>query len=138
MVIGRRVFVGRSARTNDAGIGQLRTIVERHGGAVVVVEVAHCLHLKTAVTALSADTLLAHRPALAAAFDGGTFAGFRVVDADAAAANALRVGERVWLSKGHPRTHERIVDAGFSVQELDITELAKAEAGLTCLSVLLP
>src|SRR5262249_58760941 len=61
LVAGRRVFVGRSSRTNGAGIDQMRRLLAPHGYTVEAVDVGGCLHLKSAVTVLPGDTLLANR-----------------------------------------------------------------------------
>lgn len=142
LVIGARIFVGRSTRTNDAGIAALGRVAEARGFRVVAVDVAGSLHLKTAITALDDNTVLVNRRGLAAtAFAKGVFGEFRVIDVDeheAAAANVLRVGNEVWLSAGQPRTMEKVAASGFAVVAVDISELEKAEAGLTCLSILIP
>src|SRR5437016_2450839 len=59
--IGRRVFVGLSRRTNEEGIRQLSAILSRHAYEVIPVAVTGCLHLKSAVTFLGRNTLLANR-----------------------------------------------------------------------------
>src|SRR5262249_38464998 len=50
LVVGRRVYVGRSARTSADGISQLRQILAPFAYPVVELEVMGCLHLKSAVT----------------------------------------------------------------------------------------
>ena len=142
LVIGQRLFVGRSTRTNDAGIAALAAIAGPQGFSVVAVDVARRLHLKTVVTALDDHTVLVNRRGLtAAAFNDDVFGAFRVIDVDddeAAAANVLRVGDEVWMSAGHPATAKKVAAGGFTVVTVDISELQRAEAGLTCLSILLP
>jgi len=59
--IGRRVFVGYSRRTNKEGVRQLSAILSRHAYEVIPVAVTGCLHLKSAVTFLGRNTLLANR-----------------------------------------------------------------------------
>lgn len=135
--IGRRLFVGLSARTNREGIDQLDRLLSPHGYRVVPVAVEGCLHLKSAVTALDDSTLLA-RPG---GFDPEPFAGFAVVEAyedEPEAANALRAGGFVCLHAGFRRTVERVRTAGFAVKTVDVSELLKAESGLTCSSILIP
>lgn len=134
--IGRTLYVGRSPRTDQRGIEALAHLVEPHGYEVVAVSVHGCLHLKTAVTALTDDTLLGN-PAW---FDAAAFGGRHVVPVDAAepfAANTLRVGDRVVMSASHPRTVACVRRLGLVVHEVAMDELEKAEAGVTCLSVLL-
>ena len=53
-IVGRRLFVGISSRTNSAALDQLRRFVEPHGYEVIDVEVRGVLHLKSAVTQVGA------------------------------------------------------------------------------------
>ena len=134
LVVGRRIFVGRSLRSDAAGHGQLRDLVAPRGYSVVPVPVRGCLHLKSAVTALSADRLLLN-PAWA---DGSAFAGFGIIEVDPAephAANALRIGESVVFPAAFERTRRRLEGAGIGVVTVDVSELAKAEGAVTCCSL---
>jgi dimethylargininase len=45
------------------------------------------------------------------------------------------VGERVIYPSAYPRTAERLRAVGFDIEEIDVSELEKAEAGLTCMSL---
>lgn len=132
--IGRRVYVGESARSNAEGIDQLRAILGEHGYSVHGVAIRGCLHLKSAVTALSDDTVLL-QPAWV---DPATFAEYRVVEVDPAeehAANVLRIGDRVVSPACFPRTHARIRTVGIEVVAVDVSELQKAEGAVTCCSL---
>jgi len=134
-VAGTEIFVGRSARTNDAGIEQLRAIVAPFRYAVHVIDVRKCLHLKTAVSPVSEDTLLIHPQWV----DGAWFPAFRILEIDASepfAANALRVGDAVVHAAEFPRTGERLSSQGIDVVTVPASELAKAEGGVTCCSIL--
>ena len=135
--VGRRLFIGRSTRTNDAGIDALGAIVTRHGYTVSAVEVPGALHLKTAVTAIANDLVLIN-PAWIASEAFEAFSAITVADDEPFAGNCLSVSGRVILSAAHRATAARIARAGFGVDLVDISEFAKAEAGLTCLSVLVP
>jgi dimethylargininase len=132
--IGRKVYVGESARSNAAGIAQLRAILAVHGYTVTGVPTRGCLHLKSAVTALADDTVLL-QPAWV---DRGAFADYRVVEIDPDeehAANVLRVGAVVVSPACFPRTHARIRAAGVDVVTVDVSELQKAEGAVTCCSL---
>ncbi len=133
--VGRRIFVGRSERTNEAGIARLAAVAEPLGYRVVTVTVTGCLHLKSAVTALDDERLLANPAWL----DPSPFGGLGVVAVDAdepGAANVLRVGGMVVAHPGFPRTIERLCALGYAVRTLDVSEFIKAEAALTCKSLL--
>jgi len=102
---------------------------------VTAVSVTGCLHLKSAVTYIGEKTLLANR----AWFDAGQFAEYKWIDVDPTephAANALALGGTVIFPASFPRTSSRIESRGFHVVPLDISELQKAESGLTCSSLL--
>lgn len=133
--IGRKLFVGCTKRTNAEGIHQLAAILAPHNYEVIAVSVTGCLHLKSAVTYLGHNTLLANR----GWFDPAPFSVYEWIDVDPAephAANALALGDKVVFPASFPRTHARIQERGFHVTTLDISELQKAESGLTCSSLL--
>jgi len=133
--IDRTLFVGVTTRTNAEGIRQLSTLLAPHHYKVVAVPVTGCLHLKSAVTFLSRNTLLANR----AWFDPAPFASYNRIDVDPTephAANALALGSTVIFPASFTRTRAKIEAAGFHVTPLDISELQKAESGLTCSSLI--
>jgi len=134
--VGRRLFVGRSPRTNDWGIARLSAFAEPLGYAVVPVAVTGCLHLKSAVTALDDLRVLAN-PAW---IDVRPLAGFDLVEVareEPGAANVLRVDDTLVAHPGFPRTVERLAALGYEPRLLDVSEFLKAEAALTCKSLLL-
>jgi dimethylargininase len=134
--LGRRVYVGLSGRTNAEGVRQLGELLAAYGYDVAGVQVRGCLHLKSAVTAI-ADNLLLINPRWV---DAATFAAPERIDVhpdEPFAANALRVGGVVVAAASAPRTRERLEAAGLTVESVDVSELAKAEAGVTCCSLIL-
>lgn len=136
LLVGRRVFVGLSSRTNEAAVVQMRQVLEPLGYTVIPTVVRGCLHLKSAVTALSDDMLLANRQWIHEA----EFQGFSLVDVDErepSAANALRLVDRIILSASFPRTAERVARAGLHTQLVEATEVAKAEGAVTCCSLII-
>ena len=133
--VGRRLFAGVSSRTNAEGIRQLASILAPYGYDVVSVAVTGCLHLKSAVTYIGRNTLLANR----GWFDTKPFSGFEWIDVapeEPHAANALMIGGTVIFPASFSRTRARLEARGFHITPLDISELQKAESGLTCSSLL--
>ncbi|MGB2898576.1 MAG: arginine deiminase family protein [Candidatus Acidiferrum sp.] len=133
--IGSKLFVGLTKRSNAEGLRQLASILAPHKYEVIAVPVTGCLHLKSAVTHIGGNTLLANR----AWFDAAPFAASDWIDVDPAephAANALAFGGTIIFPASFPRTRVRLEDQGFHVTPLDISELQKAESGLTCSSLL--
>ena len=132
--IGRDIYVGESARSNGAGIAQLRELLAPFGYRVHGVATRQCLHLKSAVTAVADDTLLIN-PAWV---DTAPFAAYRLIEIDPGeehAANTLRVGRGVIQPDCFPRTRQRLQDAGIAVTVVDVSELQKAEGAVTCCSL---
>ncbi len=133
--VGRKLFVGLTKRSNAEGAQQLAEILQPLEYEVIAVPVTGCLHLKSAVTYLGGSTLLANREW----FETAQVAGYEWIDVDPAephAANALALGGTVIFPASFPRTSSRIESQGFHVTALDISELQKAESGLTCSSLL--
>ena len=134
--IGRTRYVGRSARSNDAGLEQLRALLAPHGYSVEGVRTRDCLHLTSAGTAVADDTVLVNPRWLA----DDPFGGYRRIETDPGeehAANALRAGDAVLYPASFPRTAERLRAAGIDLRVLELSELQKAEGATTCCSVLL-
>lgn len=133
--VGRTLLVGESSRTNAAGATALAAIVERHGYRVVTVPVTGCLHLKSACTALPDGRLLVNREWI----DMRPLASFGTVDVPAEephAADVALVGETVCMAAEHPRARGLIESLGFAVRTTPLSEFAKAEGAVTCLSLI--
>jgi dimethylargininase len=102
---------------------------------VKAIEVRGCLHLKTACTYLGRDTVLINRRWV----DARAFSAFEALDIpvdEPWGANTLRIGEKILLPSRFPATRALLAANGFATQLIDISELQKAEAGLTCLSII--
>jgi dimethylargininase len=138
--IGKRLYVGLSTRTDAEGCDVLADLVRPLGYEVVRAELRDCLHLKSGATFAGLDAhgvpVLLYNPR---AVDPRQFAGVEAVavdEAEEAAANCLRVGDRLILPAGNPRTAGALRDRGFQLIEVDVSELQKAEAGVTCMSLI--
>jgi dimethylargininase len=133
--LSRTLYVGLGGRTNEAGVAQLADAVRPFGYEVEAVPIDQCLHLKSAVTE-AAPRLVLVNPAWV---DPGTFVDHDIVEVDLGepfAANVLRVGDTVLSAVAHERTGARLAAAGLAVRCIDVSELAKAEAGVTCCSLI--
>ena len=133
--IGKRVFVGESARSNEAGRAQLRALLSPCGYSVQGVATRDCLHLKSAVTQVADDTVLVNPGWLADAEAFDAYRRIEVHPSEQHAANALRVGDALVYPDCFPRTLERLCAAGIAVTTVDVSELQKAEGAVTCCSL---
>jgi dimethylargininase len=163
--LGRRVYVGRSGRSNRSGIAQLAALVEPHGYAVTAVPVSGCLHLKSAVTEVAAGTILVNPGWV----DADVFGDVNVIEIDPSepyAANALLVSSAPSLRSSangrdvgrdqapatvapgigpvagaaiypscFPRTRRALEALGIPLEIVDASELQKAEGAVTCCSL---
>jgi dimethylargininase len=133
LVVGKDIFIGLTLRSNAEAVAQFAQATARFGYRVTGVPVAKALHLKTAVSSLADDLVLVNTEWL----DPGIFGRRHIASApgEPFAANSLTVGNTVFHAMGEA-TLGRIAAAGFDARFLDISEFAKAEAGLTCLSLI--
>jgi len=132
--IGRTLYVGRSSRTNAAGVDQLGALVSPLGYTVLSVEVAGALHLKTACTYAGRGILLAN-PEWAAT-NVITDVEVLAVDPDEPwGGSVLAIGDTLVMPASFPRTRVKLEARGFTVLPVDLSELQKAEGGPTCLSI---
>jgi dimethylargininase len=134
--VGRSLYVGTSSRSNASGIEQLGGHLLPFGYRVLPVAVQGCLHLKSAVTQVTADALLINSRYV----ERTQFPGMRFIDVDElepSGANALMLGMDVIYSCAYPRTAEALRRHGIRVHTLAMSETEKAEGAVTCCSLLL-
>lgn len=143
MRIGRRLFVGASRRTNAEGIRQLAEAVEPFGYTVTPVPVHGCLHLKSACCYAGVPSEAPAGPAAVLVnrqwIDTAPLTGLRLIDVapeEPGAANVLAIGETLLIPAAFLATRQILEGAGYRVETLDISELMKAEAALTCSSLI--
>lgn len=131
--VGRELYVGLSRRTDLAGVASLRQTVARYGYVVRPVRINGCLHLKTGCTRVG-DRFLVN-PSWIDTADLAPASLLRVAPGEPFGANTLSIGSAVLTMASCPGTAELLEGEGFRVEGVDIGELQKAEAGLTCLSI---
>ena len=133
--LNRTLHVGLSSRSNRQGIEQLGSLLAPFGYSVRGARVTGCLHLKTAITQVASDTLLIN-PAM---IEKGDFPGWKFIEVDPSepvAANALLIGDRLIYPSAYPLTRASLEAAGLKLTLVDASELAKAEGGVTCCSLI--
>jgi dimethylargininase len=135
LVTGREILVGRSDRTDAAGVAELAEIAAEWGHSLREVFTPEgVLHFKTDCSLMDAETILStHRLAASGCFDGYRL--LHVPDGEEAAANAIRFNNLVLMAAGFPRTAELLDKSGYQVVEIDNTDCAKLDGGMSCLSL---
>ncbi len=132
--IGSHFFIGQSQRTNRSAAQQFIAIVEKYGMRGSTVTVNDVLHLKTGVTAISTSTLVAAGEFI----DHPAFHDFEVIPVgrnEEGAANCIACHGRIIMPAGFPETREKLRPFATDIIEVDISEFAKIDGGLTCLSL---
>jgi dimethylargininase len=129
------VLIGLSARTNEAGARALQALLDSLGRrSRIVATPPGVLHFKTDCSLLDEETILATETLA----DAGVFDGYRVILTPAgeeAAANSLRVNDRVFVGEGFARTADRLSSLGYNITPLPNTQIGLLDAGFSCLSL---
>ena len=135
LILGRDVWVGVGARTNEQAVEVLRAMLQPYGFVVRAAQPRGCLHMKSAATRAGPDCLIVNPNWI----EPGIFSGWRIIEVDPQepfAANVLWLGKVTLVAEAYPRTHDRLEAHGLKCRTIDMSELAKAEGGLTCCSIL--
>lgn len=136
LVLDRRIVVGLTARTTQAGVDALRSVLAPRGYRVDALEVRGCLHLKSAVTRAGAGALVLNPNWV----DGAAFSDWDCIAVDPAephAGNVLWLGDWLIMPDAHPRTADRLAARNLAtLLPVPASELALAEGGVTCGSLI--
>ena len=135
LVLGKSIYVGLSTRSNMDAVNQMNQLLGKYGYQTRGAELHDCLHLKTAVTRVDAQTLLINRKWV----DVENFEGFHLIDVDESepfAANCLPLGGSIIYAVAFPRTGAKLAARGYKIKSVEVDELAKAEGAVTCCSLI--
>ena len=134
MRVGSHYYIGLSDRTNSSGAQQLISVLEKYGMTGSTIPVKNFLHLKTGVTWVSSNTLLASNGII----PSGKFRKFHIIpvpEGEQGAANCIAINDKIMMPAGFPQTRKLLDQLGSEIIEVDISEFAKIDGGLTCLSL---
>ncbi|MBT3315122.1 MAG: N(G),N(G)-dimethylarginine dimethylaminohydrolase [Anaerolineae bacterium] len=134
MMVGSHFYIGLSERTNLNGANQVITILEKYGMSGSVIELKKVLHLKTGISYLEENNLVASGEFL----KKEELQSFNILEIDgdeSYAANCIWVNNKVLIPKGYPKAKNTIESAGYSTIEIDVSEFQKLDGGLSCLSL---
>jgi dimethylargininase len=134
LMVGKRFFVGITSRTDEAGVGEFASFVEKFGYSVDAIEVSAGLHLKSIVNYVGRNTLLLNE-------EGSrhpAFAGFDhiiLAKEEEYAGNTLWINDTLITPAGYANTLTSLQTLGLNIIQLDTSEFKKMDGGLTCLSL---
>ena len=136
MVLGKKIFIGLSTRSNQQAVNQLNQLLGEYGYTVTGLAFHDCLHLKTAVTRVDNGTLLINRNWV----DTQYFGDYELIDVDPAesfGANCLPIEDKIIYSSAYPKTRAKLEAKGYKIVSVELDELAKAEGAVTCCSLVI-
>ena len=134
MRVGNHLLVGLSTRTNQAGFDRLREVALLDGLTSHAVPIHDGLHLKSAMTALDATTII-YDPSVISALQIPGLKLEWLAAPEPLGANVLAFDHVTIVSEDAPKTAELIRNKGHQVQSVKVTELHKGDGALTCLSL---
>ena len=134
MMVGSHYYIGVSERTNLDGAGQVINILNKYGmsGSLIILE--KVLHLKTGLAYLENNNLVVCGEFLS----NPEFEKFNIIEVsenEGYAANCVWINDKVLIPEGYPDTRQKIIDAGYAITEVDLSEFRKLDGGLSCLSL---
>ena len=133
--LDKNIYVGITTRSNQSAIDQMQAALAPYGYTVRGVPVTGCLHLKSAVTQASVDTLLIN-PAWV---EKSHFPGWKFIEVDPSepgAANIVYFEGGAIFPAHYPKTQQKLEAAGIKLTIVPATEVAKAEGAVTCCSLI--
>ena len=134
MMVGDHYYIGLSERTNLLGAEQIIAILDDHGMTGSVISFSEVLHLKTGLSYLENNCLLACGEFV----EKPEFQNLDIIEIDkenSYSANSVWINGTVLVPSGFPTTAQAIADAGYRVREVDVSEFQKLDGGLSCLSL---
>jgi len=134
MRVGNHFYIGLSKRSDDLGAKELTSILGEYGYSASTVNVDTVLHLKTGVTYLGNNTILA-KAEFTNRKELSGFNTLQVEDDEAYAANSILINGKLLIAAGFPKTKAMLEEHGYETIEVELTEFQKLDGGLTCLSL---
>jgi dimethylargininase len=135
LALGDVVYVGRSSRTNDAGIDQLRAVAHHQGLRLVTVDLGDALHLKSGLLPIDDETIVVTPGSV----DETKLRGLRIVYEDTGERHRFSAlplpNGQVMVTAAAPRTAEMVSALGAQPLPVDVSEIQAADGGLTCMSI---
>ena len=129
------VMIGTSERTSQTGAKSLIECLAQLGHKGMIFKTPdNVLHFKSDCSLLDETTILSTKRLAAS----GVFKDFNQLitpEGEEAAANALRVNDTVLIGEGFPGTLRLLKENGYQVVTLKVSEIAKIDAGLSCMSL---
>ncbi len=135
--VDKHFLIGLSARTNAAGAAQLAAILARHQYTASTFDIRNhpsLLHLKSGIAYLGEQRFLV-APGFPPLAEFADYDRIEVAAGEWHAANSVRANDDVLIACGFPRLASTLDKLGYRVRPLEMSEFAKMDGGLSCLSL---
>jgi dimethylargininase len=132
--VDNQYYIGLSKRTNREGANQLKKILEKYDYSCQIVKLVNLLHLKTGIAYIGDNTVVISEEF----FDNPIFKEYNIIQVDkdeSYAANCIRVNNYILIAKGYKKLKSSLLDLGFKLIEIEMSEFRKMDGGISCLSI---
>ena len=138
--LGDLFFVGRSTRTNDAGIKELKDLLDHLGHELRVVDIPpHALHLTSVASTPTDEMILIPEGYLATESFGKLPEGCEVImmpEEEVYGCNTIGLpGNKVIIADGYPEVRKTLEARGLECIIVDMGQIRAADGSLTCCSI---
>ena len=133
-MVENHFYIGLSERTNVNGAEQTIKILEKYGMSGSMIKLNDVLHLKTGLAYLENNNLLVCGEFLSKP-EFKKFNMIKIPEEESYAANCIWINGKVLIPEGYPKTKQKILNVGYAVIEVDVSEFRKLDGGLSCLSL---
>ncbi len=134
LVVNKHCVIGLSERTNRNGAEQLGNILGQFGYITDIVDVPEALHFKSSVNFIDENSLLVTQ----ASYWLDCLSAYRkfvVPQGEEYAANVVWINDHILIPADFPGTRRLLEEQAYQVIEMPVSEIAKMDGGLTCLSL---
>jgi len=128
-------IVGLSSRTNEQGAENLSKILNFLGLSIEITKTPKdILHFKSECSLIDEDTILLTNKMLGNNVFKKKYSFLEIPKGEEIAANSLRINKNLLIPSGCPKTEE-MLSKNYNVVSLNVDEVFKVDAGLSCMSL---
>ena len=133
--IDNHFIIGLSDRTNKKGAENLTIILQRLGATIEICETPNnVLHFKSECSLLDNETILVSNKMAQLDYMKKNYNLIELPIGEEGASNSLRINNKLLVPDGFIQT-EDILSKNFDIIKVKVDEIAKVDAGLSCMSL---
>ena len=133
--INNHFIIGLSNRTNQLGAENLSKILQSLGATVEICKTPDdILHFKSECSVIDDDTILVSNKMAQLDYLRSNYQLIELPLGEEGAANSLRINDKLLLPDGFEKAEE-ILSKKYTIIKVKVDEIAKVDAGLSCMSL---